>query len=193
MTSGLAAFLAALPLVAGIRSGDGSMGTSATGTEARAAYASVVCSNVRVATDYYRIELVPTRRVPAAANATGYADVVFDESPFGVAVSAKGYYRYDVEVNTDGLPQIDGREYIVWITPPTLDDVRRVGPLVDGRLETSVVENKYLVVITVEPEGTNGASWTGPIVMRGMSRSGLMHTMAGHGPFDGEPCAQFGY
>ena len=38
-----------------------------------------------------------------------------------------------------------------------------------------------------------GAMWTGPVVSRGMSRSGLMHTMAGHGPFETEPCAVYGY
>ena len=35
--------------------------------------------------------------------------------------------------------------------------------------------------------------WTGPIVIRGMSRSGMMHTMAGHGPFEEENCAAYGY
>jgi len=35
--------------------------------------------------------------------------------------------------------------------------------------------------------------WTGPVVMRGMSRSGLMHTMAGHGAFEQENCAAYGY
>jgi hypothetical protein len=29
--------------------------------------------------------------------------------------------------------------------------------------------------------------------MRGMSRSGMMHTMAGHGPFQQENCARYGY
>jgi hypothetical protein len=29
--------------------------------------------------------------------------------------------------------------------------------------------------------------------MRGMSRSGRMHTLAGHGPFEAEPCAKYGF
>lgn len=188
--------MAVLPIVAGIlSSNDGTLEADAVRTGVRPGDidASAVCSIAPATPDYYRIELVPTRRVRAAANATGHADVLFDESPFGVAVSATGYYKYDVEIHTDGLPRIDGNEYIVWITPPTLDNIRRIGPLVDGRLETTVVENKYLIVVTLEPEGMIDDSWTGPIVMRGISRSGLMHTMAGHGPFDGEPCAQFGY
>jgi hypothetical protein len=35
--------------------------------------------------------------------------------------------------------------------------------------------------------------WKGPVVMRGMSRSGLMHTLAGHGPYEKEPCAKYGF
>ena len=48
--------------------------------------------------EYYQIELVPTRRVPSAALATGVAHLTFQESPFGIAISAHGHYRYDVEV-----------------------------------------------------------------------------------------------
>ncbi|MDE2875730.1 MAG: hypothetical protein OXU69_07275 [Gemmatimonadota bacterium] len=31
------------------------------------------------------------------------------------------------------------------------------------------------------------------VVIRGMSRSGMTHTMAGHGPFEEENCAAYGY
>ena len=54
--------------------------------------------------------------------------------------------------------------------------------------------NKFLVFVTLEPaEATGEARWQGPVVMRGLSRSGLMHTMAGHGPYEQEPCAVYGY
>ncbi|MDZ7808701.1 MAG: hypothetical protein U5K71_16570 [Gracilimonas sp.] len=55
--------------------------------------------------------------------------------------------------------------------------------------------NKYIVVITLEEEvpAKNTNMWSGSIAFRGLSRSGLMHTMAGHGPFAQEPCAKFGY
>lgn len=56
------------------------------------------------------------------------------------------------------------------------------------------------------PEGSRGTDfraldtgsagpdmWSGPVVLRGMSRSGMMHTMAGHGPFEQENCAAYGY
>jgi hypothetical protein len=35
--------------------------------------------------------------------------------------------------------------------------------------------------------------WTGPIVFRGMSRSGMMHTMVGHGALQMENCSSYGY
>ncbi|HZD06335.1 MAG TPA: hypothetical protein VE173_15600, partial [Longimicrobiales bacterium] len=54
--------------------------------------------------------------------------------------------------------------------------------------------NKFLVVVTLEPtDGSDASTWSGPIVLRGMSRSGAMHTMAGHGPFQQEKCAAYGY
>jgi hypothetical protein len=54
--------------------------------------------------------------------------------------------------------------------------------------------NKFLVVITLEAVDDPVAKrWSGPIAFRGMSRSGMMHTMAGHGPFEQENCAAYGY
>ncbi|MGD2070011.1 MAG: hypothetical protein PVI57_15165, partial [Gemmatimonadota bacterium] len=59
-----------------------------------------------------------------------------------------------------------------------------------GRVEW----NKFLVVITLETvDDPSADAWSGPIALRGMSRSGKMHTMAGHGPFQQENCAAFGY
>ena len=159
----------------------------------RGAAASCVVFDGVPTPDYYRMDLVPTRRVPGTSRAVGYADVTFDESPFSVAVTAAGYYVYDLEVVVDGLPMLPGKEYVLWITTPDLQQVDRIGPLVDGRAATTIVMNKYLVVLTLEPADQIASIWSGPVVMRGMSRSGLMHTMAGHGPYEGEPCAVFGY
>ena len=33
-----------------------------------------------------------------------------------------------------------------------------------------------------------GNAWKGPILMQGISRSGMMHSAAGHGPFEVENC-----
>ena len=60
----------------------------------------------------------------------------------------------------------------------------------DGR----VTWNKFIVVVTLEPEDDPAAEmWSGPVVFRGMSRSGMMHTMVGHGALQQENCAAYGY
>ena len=46
--------------------------------------------------DYYAIEMVPTKRVPGTGLATGKGSVRFARSPFGVAVSTRGSYVYDL-------------------------------------------------------------------------------------------------
>ena len=53
--------------------------------------------------------------------------------------------------------------------------------------------NKFLVLVTLEPSTEVTNRWLGPVVMRGMSRSGMMHTLAGHGPYENEPCLKYGF
>lgn len=143
---------------------------------------------------YYAIELVTTRRVPGSARATGVVDVTFQPSPFGVALAPTGEYVYALSLAIDGLAPARDGAYVVWLTTPDLSEVVKVGVLDDThRIRGEVAWNKYLVVVSLEAEPQAAARWSGPIVLRGMSRSGLMHTMAGHGPFDSEPCATYGY
>ncbi len=144
--------------------------------------------------DYYAIDLIPTRRVPAARQAEGSVRLTFVPSPFGVAVDPNGSYRYNLDVQVNRLGPVPGHEYTVWLSTPNLKEVVRLGPLSrEGHIAGSVSWNKFLVIITLEPEGSAPVRWTGPVVMRGLSRSGLMHTMAGHGPFEQEPCTVYGY
>lgn len=142
---------------------------------------------------YYRIDLVPTRRVPGTHRVRGYSDVTFLPSPFGVAISKTGSYVYQLGLVVEGLPSAPSGAYVAWISTPQLDRVQRLGDLVDGRIDGTVEWNKFLVILTLEPNSEPTDRWTGPVVARGMSRSGMMHTMAGHGPFEDEPCAQYGY
>lgn len=145
--------------------------------------------------EYYEIALLPTRRVPEARQARGEAHVSFVESPFGLAVTRAGHYRYRLDVRVSGFRPVDDHSYVTWLAKPDLKDYRRLGPLsTDGVLSTEVAWNKFIVFITLEAaDAPADAPWLGPIVLRGMSRSGLMHTMAGHGPYDQEPCTVFGY
>jgi hypothetical protein len=143
---------------------------------------------------YYDFVLAGTTQVPGIGRADGTGSVAFEESPFGVAVAADGSYRYEVSVSLPTLRTPPSGVLTVWFTTPSLDRVERAGMLVDGALTADMAFNKFLVVVTLEPEDDRDAQmWSGPIVSRGMSKSGLMHTMAGHGPYDTENCAAYGY
>jgi len=142
--------------------------------------------------EYYAIELVPTRRVPTAMTASGTAHLTFVESPFGIAVSPEGHYRYDVELAVENLQPVPDHEYVAWLATPDLKQTVRLGPITES-VQGQTEWNKFLVFVTLEAAATELSRWQGPVVMRGLSRSGLMHTMAGHGPYEQEPCAVYGY
>ncbi|MXZ17873.1 MAG: hypothetical protein F4069_03600 [Rhodothermaceae bacterium] len=144
--------------------------------------------------EYYMIDLVPTRRVPAAHQAEGVAKLSFAPSPFGIALDSEGNYLYDVVLQVNRLELVEGHEFTAWLSTPDLKSITRLGRLShDGQVAGQVSWSKFLVIITLEPAGSTSERWTGPVVMRGLSRSGLMHTMAGHGPFEQEPCTVYGY
>ncbi len=121
--------------------------------------------------------------------------MTFAPSPFGVALAADGSYLLDVWLEFERLRIPPEGELVVWFTTPTLDRIVRAGTLDETlRFTGQVSWNKFLVVVTLETDADPSAEvWQGPIVIRGMSRSGMMHTMAGHGPFEKENCATFGY
>lgn len=145
--------------------------------------------------EYYQFPMVSTRRVPGTGNATGVGEVAFAQSPFGVALAGDGSYDYDFTVRFERLRLPRSGTFVVWATTPELDQVVLAGELTDPvSFSGKVAWNKFLVVVTLEPVFDPDATmWTGPIVIRGMSRSGMMHTMAGHGPFEEENCAAYGY
>ncbi len=145
--------------------------------------------------DYYRFPMVSTRRVPGTGNATGVGEIVFARSPFGISLTEDGSYLYDFTVRFERLNPARTGTYVVWTTTPELDEIVPAGEMTDpAAFSGKVAWNKFLVVVTLEPAfDPDAATWTGPIVIRGMSRSGMMHTMAGHGPFEQENCAAYGY
>jgi hypothetical protein len=132
------------------------------------------------------IRLVPTAPANGAA---GTAELRFAPSPFGAAVSSDGRLVYRAEVRTSGLPT--GAVRVVWAASPDLTEVSRLGTLdADGALSADIDLNKFLIFITGELSA-DVDRWSGPILLRGISPSGRMHTMAGHGPFSSEPCGTF--
>jgi hypothetical protein len=144
--------------------------------------------------EYYAIPLVTTKNIPGTAFTRGAADITFASSPFAVAVAPDGSYTYDVHVRLDDLPEPRRGGYVAWVTTTQVDEIERLGALENGQVTGQVRWNKFLVVVTLEDEPEADAErWSGPIAFRGMSRSGKMHTMAGHGPFEEERCATYGY
>ncbi len=144
---------------------------------------------------YYQVELVTTRKVRGARLAKGVGDVTYAASPFGVSISKTGTYVYDINIQMSNVSLDEGRSLVAWVTTPQIDQIKALGRLDDSlNIRGQTDWNKFLLVITLEPAaGELGPKWTGPVVSRGMSRSGLMHTMAGHGPFETEACAVYGY
>jgi|TARA_B100001750_G_scaffold242035_1_gene254715 hypothetical protein len=145
---------------------------------------------------YYRFGLFTTRNVPGTGLATGAAEVsVIEGSPFSVSLSSDGSYVYDLQISLERMRIPAQGHLVAWVTTPEIDHIQRIGAFdADLTLVAPVAWNKFIVVITLEPiNDPTATTWTGPIAFRGMSRSGLMHTMAGHGAFDQENCAIYGY
>ncbi len=145
--------------------------------------------------DYYAIELVPTGRVPGTRLSNGVAYSTAALSPFfGVALTPTGEYLHNLEIQIEGLKAPRTGAYVAWITDTEISQIVRLGQLDENfRASGQTGWNKFLVVITREPSMEPKSAWEGPIIMRGMSRSGRMHTLAGHGPFQAEPCAKYGF
>lgn len=146
--------------------------------------------------EYYTIDLVTTKNIPGTGQAKGKAVMKFSPNPFGISIAKDGSYRHRLDIQINRVNKPKEGAFVAWVTTPSLDKVRLIGTL-DEDLETSgtVDWNKYIVVITHEEEAPSPETtmWAGSIAFRGLSRSGLMHTMAGHGPFAQEPCAKYGY
>jgi hypothetical protein len=145
---------------------------------------------------YYSIELVTTRNIPGTGLADGTVEVsVSGSSPFSVALGADGSYAYDLSLSIDRMREPRQGHLVAWITTPELDRVVRMGLLGDDFRATGHVPwNRFIVVVTLEADDDRSMDrWTGPIVFRGMSRSGMMHTMVGHGALEQENCAAYGY
>ena len=146
--------------------------------------------------EYYTIELVTTKNIPGTGLATGRADLSTPvSSPFSLGISQDGSYEYSVHVSLERMKIPTSGQLVAWVTTRELDEIERLGPLDEKfRVSGKVGWNKFLVVITLEADNNPEQSmWAGPIVFRGVSRSGMMHTMVGHGALQQENCAAYGY
>lgn len=135
-------------------------------------------------------EVVPMRPTQNAPG--GRADMILSQpqGPFGIIVDHEGRQLYEVDVRVSQLRRFDERHYVVWAATPELDQHQKLGLLdATGRIQGRIYWNKFLVFVTEEPDPSI-ERWEGPVLLRGISPSARMHTMAGHGPFEGMNCQQ---
>lgn len=134
----------------------------------------------------YDIILLNTPKVPTAR---GEARLLWASSPFGVAVTADGYARYDVRISASGLPDPSTlgaySAFVAWEVSTDLSQWTRLGPVTNG--ETVVGEarsNKFILVITAEQSDTTSVH-AGPTVLHGLSPSGWIQAFGSHPLFRG--------
>lgn len=136
-------------------------------------------------------EEVPLRPTAHGTGAEGRMWLRMSDSPYGVTVSSDGRYVLHVSVEVTRIRRRPGAAYVVWAATPELDRVVRLGALgEEGRVSGEVSFNKFLVFVS-EEEAPGVETWSGPILLTGLSPSGRMHTMAGHGPFEGVDCSLY--
>ena len=146
--------------------------------------------------EYYAFELFTTKNVAGTGLAEGHAEIaVSGTSPFSVTLGPDGSYVYDLELSLTRMKAPSQGTLVAWVTTPDLDRIERIGALDENLRASGMVRwNKFLVVVTLEAQDEPTASmWSGPVAFRGMSRSGMMHTMVGHGALQQENCAAYGY
>lgn len=109
-------------------------------------------------------------------------------SPFEITVDDSGFQTFDIEIQVDRLRRRGGAVYVAWAAKPELDEWMQLGTLgEENRLAARIAWNQFLVFVS-EEASTDIERWQGPIVLTGLSPSGRLHTMAGHGPFEAMNC-----
>ena len=139
--------------------------------------------------EIYEFRLRATSRARGAA---GVGKLLPAHSPFGFALTAEGFPVYDLELNLRGLlpppPSIPSATYVAWLTTPELDRTEKLGPVEpSGSFKFRVsTMNKFILMVTLEASA-DVVKRRGPIVLRGISPSGLMQSFASHELFDNMP------
>ena len=136
----------------------------------------------------YDIKLLPTKVAPAAS---GHARRVYAASPFGIAVTADGRARYDVQVTPAGMPDADSSGarvfHLAWAASTDLAKWEKLGTVRNGTTTVGSVDmNKFLLVITAERDSTT-RTHDGPTVLHGTSPSGWLQSFLSHPLFRGIP------
>jgi hypothetical protein len=123
----------------------------------------------------------------AAPHASAKARLVYQHSPFGIAVTTDGRTTYNVRIDVTGLPAPSSLGkysiYTAWASTTSLSHWIRLGTVSNGSNIVGPVDlNKFLLVISAEPSDAT-TSETGPTVLHGTSPSGYLQTFLAHGLF----------
>ncbi len=122
--------------------------------------------------DLYCIELHSTPSAPAAS---GRVHLLPAGTPYGAAVTRDGIARHRFRLEARGLPEPselgDFDRYVVWVAPPNLSPMIRVGEADNGTFDLGEAGfNQFFVMVSAEgPEP--GEARGGPLVLRGVSAS----------------------
>ena len=132
------------------------------------------------------------RATSRARGAAGVGKLLPAHSPFGFPLTAEGFPVYDLELNLWGLrpppSSTPSATYVAWLTTPELDRTEKLGPVEPSgsfRFGVSTM-NKFILMVTLEASA-DVVKRRGPIVLRGISPSGLMQSFASHELFDNMP------
>jgi hypothetical protein len=130
---------------------------------------------------------IPLFATPKAPAATGSARLVFAESPFGVAMTADGHARYDVQITAANLPAPSSlgayHAYVAWAVTSDLVHWQRLGAVTNGRSTVGhIALDKFLLVIAAEADSA-ATTHSGPSVLHGNSPSSWLQTFLAHSAF----------
>lgn len=130
--------------------------------------------------DFFSVDLQPLRTAPSRAH--GRAAVWFPDSPFTVAVSPEGFYVWEFALRVQNLPRRPNATYVAWLAAPDLDPLRKLGVVEEGQELTGRVDfdNQFILFVTAE-EDADVERPRGLLMLRGISRSGYIDSMFGHG------------
>ncbi len=133
-------------------------------------------------------EVVKLSGTQSAPEGRGSMTLTQPGSPFDVTVDADGFQTFDIAIQVDRMRRRRGAVYVAWAAKPELDEWMQLGTLgEENRIEARVSWNQFLVFVS-EEASADVERWQGPILLTGLSPSGRLHTMAGHGPFEAMNC-----
>ena len=136
------------------------------------------------------LQRITLQATAEARGASGIGVLIPAWSPTGVGITADGHLIYDIEITFSGLGQPGQTgHYVAWIAEPTLIKVFKLGEVTNTTLRfNDIALNKFIFLVTLENDAKI-ATRSGPIVLRGISPSGLLQSFVGHDLFTGGgPC-----